>query len=53
MENIWIVHADANRAKGTMTVEEFVALCKEVVIHQAFMTLGCVLICSHLEEPFC
>ena len=34
IENIWIVHEDANRAKGTMTAEEFVALCREVVSYQ-------------------
>ena len=34
IENIWIVHEDVNRAKGTMTAEEFVALCREVVSYQ-------------------
>jgi hypothetical protein len=34
IENIWIVHEDVNRAKGTMTADEFVALCREVVSHQ-------------------
>lgn len=34
IENIWIVHEDVNRAKGTMTAEEFVALCHEVVSYQ-------------------
>jgi hypothetical protein len=34
IENIWIVHDDVNRAKGTMTAEEFVALCREVVSYQ-------------------
>lgn len=31
IENIDIVHVVANRAKGDMTTEEFVDLCKQVV----------------------
>jgi 5-methylcytosine-specific restriction endonuclease McrA len=30
LDNIQIVHGDANRAKGVMTQEEFLALCKAV-----------------------
>lgn len=33
IENIAIVHVNANRAKGTMTLDEFVALCREVVAY--------------------
>jgi CRISPR/Cas system Type II protein with McrA/HNH and RuvC-like nuclease domain len=29
--NICIVHRDINQAKGTQTVEEFIAMCREVV----------------------
>jgi 5-methylcytosine-specific restriction endonuclease McrA len=32
--NVWLVHADVNRAKGTLTVEEFVRLCERVAAHQ-------------------
>lgn len=31
IENVWLVHSDINRAKGTMTAEEFIQLCHEVV----------------------
>jgi 5-methylcytosine-specific restriction endonuclease McrA len=31
MENAQIVHKDANQAKGTMTLHEFVGMCREVV----------------------
>lgn len=31
MDNVQIVHWDVNKAKGTMTMSEFLALCKEVV----------------------
>ncbi len=30
LANIWIVHVHVNSAKGTMTIEEFVAMCKDV-----------------------
>ena len=30
MGNVQIVHADANAAKGTMSMERFVALCRDV-----------------------
>ena len=33
MENVWWLHKDVNAAKGTMTVEEFVAMCKRVASH--------------------
>jgi len=29
-DNLQVLHTDVNRAKGTMTTEEFVAMCKEV-----------------------
>lgn len=31
MSNLWIVETSANRAKNTMTYEDFVALCRDVV----------------------
>lgn len=31
IENAQVLHKDVNRAKGSMTSEEFVALCGEVV----------------------
>ena len=31
IENLQVVHKDVNRAKGTMEIEEFVALCRKVV----------------------
>jgi len=31
--NVQLVHSQVNAAKGTMTTEEFVALCHEVVRH--------------------
>lgn len=33
VENLWVVHHQVNTAKGTMTVEEFVQMCREVVSH--------------------
>lgn len=29
--NIWIIHQKINAAKGTMLVEEFVSMCRQVV----------------------
>lgn len=37
MENVWFLHRDVNRAKGTQTVEEFVRMCRQV--------------CQYSEEP--
>jgi 5-methylcytosine-specific restriction endonuclease McrA len=31
IENVQVLHKDVNRAKSTMTNEEFVQLCREVV----------------------
>jgi len=31
IENVQVLHRDVNSAKGTMTTEEFVAMCREVV----------------------
>lgn len=31
VSNVWIVHQDVNLAKGTMTAEEFIRLCRDVV----------------------
>ena len=33
IENIQILHMDVNRAKGTMTTEEFVQMCVEIAVH--------------------
>jgi hypothetical protein len=33
MDNLQIVCPEANRAKGMMTDQEFLDLCKEVIIH--------------------
>ena len=30
IDNVWWVHSDANTAKGTMGVDEFVAMCRRV-----------------------
>lgn len=35
LENVWIVHHQINAAKGTLTLDEFTALCRDVVNHQA------------------
>lgn len=34
IENIWIVDCQANTAKGTLFMEEFVQLCREVAARQ-------------------
>jgi 5-methylcytosine-specific restriction endonuclease McrA len=34
MDNVIIVHRSVNRAKGTLLVEEFIAMCQEVVDHE-------------------
>jgi hypothetical protein len=35
IENVQVLHKDVNRAKTTMTNEEFIQLCREVVEHAA------------------
>jgi 5-methylcytosine-specific restriction endonuclease McrA len=35
IENAQVLHKDVNRAKTTMTNEEFIRLCREVVEHAA------------------
>lgn len=35
LSNLWIVDYQVNTAKGTLTVEEFVTLCRDVAAHQA------------------
>jgi 5-methylcytosine-specific restriction endonuclease McrA len=35
IENVQVLHKEVNRAKSTMTNEEFVQLCREVVDHAA------------------
>lgn len=34
IDNVWVVDHRVNSAKGTMTVEEFVALCQDVAACQ-------------------
>ena len=34
LSNLCVVDQQVNAAKGTMTVDEFVALCREVAAHQ-------------------
>jgi len=34
LSNLWAVDHQANSAKGTMTVDEFISLCREVAGHQ-------------------
>lgn len=41
IHNLWIVHQHINAAKGTMTVEEFVAMCVDVVAHMERVSAGC------------
>jgi CRISPR/Cas system Type II protein with McrA/HNH and RuvC-like nuclease domain len=31
IDNVCIAHMDVNRAKGTLTVDEFIEMCREVV----------------------
>ena len=33
ISNLWVLHTQINRAKGTMTIEEFIGMCREVVAH--------------------
>jgi 5-methylcytosine-specific restriction endonuclease McrA len=35
IENVQVLHRDVNKAKTTMTSEEFIQLCREVVRHAA------------------
>ena len=35
IENSQVLHKDVNRAKTTMTSEEFIQLCREVVVHSS------------------
>ena len=35
VSNLWVLDHQVNTAKGTMTVEEFVALCRDVTAHRA------------------
>lgn len=34
LDNIWILHREVNVAKGTLTAEEFVTLCREISNYQ-------------------
>lgn len=34
IDNVWVVHHQINTAKGTLTIEEFVTMCRDVVTHQ-------------------
>lgn len=35
MDNLWFVHCDVNKAKGTMSISEFVAMCRRVSQYQS------------------
>lgn len=35
LSNVWIVDHVVNTAKGTLTVEEFVAMCRDITNHHA------------------
>jgi len=34
ISNVWVVDHQVNIAKGTMTLEEFMAMCRDVINHQ-------------------
>lgn len=34
IDNLWVVEHLVNSAKGTMTVDEFIAMCRDVTSHQ-------------------
>ena len=34
IDNLWVVEHLVNSAKGTMTVDEFIAMCSDVTSHQ-------------------
>lgn len=34
LSNVWIVHHQVNTAKGTLSMEQFVELCRDVATHQ-------------------
>lgn len=38
LSNLWIVDHQVNAAKGALTVDEFVAICREVAAHQKVCT---------------
>lgn len=40
LENVWVVDHQVNTAKGTLSLEEFVAMCRDVTAHQDAMRLG-------------
>ena len=35
LSNLWAVDHQVNSAKGTMTVDEFVSMCRDIASHQA------------------
>lgn len=49
IENAQVLHRDVNRAKTTMTNDEFVRLCREVVAHVTTGT-GAAGTTTHPEE---
>lgn len=40
IDNVWLVHTDANRAKGTMELDDFIALCCDVADWSRLASLG-------------
>jgi hypothetical protein len=49
MENLHLVTDEVNRAKGTMTIEEFVMLCCDVASIAKAKTSG-LSVCGSLSE---
>lgn len=41
LENIWVIDHKVNMAKGTMTTDEFVAMCREVANHANAPATSC------------
>lgn len=46
ISNLWILEANINRAKNTMTVEEFIQMCRDVTeFHRSSSLPPCVKVC--------
>jgi hypothetical protein len=50
IENTQVLHKDVNRAKTTMTSQEFIQLCREVVIHSSTCQFEVSPAASHFLE---
>lgn len=51
IENTQVLHKDVNRAKSTLTNEEFIRLCQEVVTHSLLSTDGGAVVPASKQEP--